>query len=106
MIIISEITGGQYKTVEECLEAEREFAFKKEAEEKARKEKAEAELKRKKEIDEAYEKAMKACEDYLKLVGVKVNFKNKDGSRKLFATIEANDFLDGVDQILDSIINL
>ena len=51
MIISSEITGKTYKTVDECLAAEKAFIEKKEAEEKAAKE-----LEAKK--DEAYKKAI------------------------------------------------
>ena len=55
MIIMSEITGGKYKTVDECLAAEKAFLDKKAAEEKAKAEKQ-------KKINDAYDKAIKACE--------------------------------------------
>lgn len=106
MVIFSELTGQKYKSVDECLKAEEAFKVEQEAKKKAEEAKKAEAAKKQKEIEDAYEKAMQACEEYLKLVGLKVNFKNKDGSRKLIATIEANNFLDGVDQILDSIINL
>ena len=67
MIISSEITGKTYKTVDECLAAEKKFL-----EEKARKEKATKELEAKK--DEAYKKAIEACDEYLKLCGVELEF--------------------------------
>ena len=67
MIISSEITGKTYKTVEECLAAEKKFVEEKEAKEKAAKE-----LEAKK--DEAYKKAITACDEYLKLCGVEVDF--------------------------------
>ena len=67
MIISSEITGKNYKTVDECLAAEKKFL-----EEKARKEKAAKELEAKK--DEAYKKAIAACDEYLKLCGVELEF--------------------------------
>ena len=106
MIIVSEITGGQYKTVEDCLAAEKEFALNKEAEEKAKKEKAEAEAKRQKELNDAYERAINACEEYLKLAGVDVNIKRfKDDDDEWFAAIRTNHFMDGMEQILDSIID-
>ena len=67
MIISSEITGKTYKTVEECLAAEKAFMEKKEAQEKAAKE-----LEAKK--DEAYKKAIAACDEYLKLCGIEIQF--------------------------------
>ena len=67
MIISSEITGKTYKTVEECLAAEKKFAEEKEAKEKAAKE-----LEAKK--DAAYKKAIAACDEYLKLCGIEVEF--------------------------------
>lgn len=67
MIISSEITGKTYKTVDECLAAEKAFIEKKEAEEKAAKE-----LEAKK--DEAYKKAIAACDEYLKLCGIDIQF--------------------------------
>ena len=67
MIISSEITGKTYKTVDECLAAEKAFIEKKEAEEKAAKE---FEAKK----DEAYKKAITACDEYLKLCGIEVEF--------------------------------
>lgn len=67
MIISSEITGKTYKTVDECLAAEKKFIEEKEVKEKAAKE-----LEAKK--DEAYKKAIAACDEYLKLCGVEVKF--------------------------------
>lgn len=67
MIISSEITGKTYKTVDECLAAEKVFIEKKEAEEKAAKE-----LEAKK--DAAYKKAIAACDEYLKLCGIEIQF--------------------------------
>ena len=67
MRIISDITGKEYKTVELCLAAEEKFL-----KDKAEKEKAEKELAAKK--DEAYKKAIAACDEYLKLCGVEVEF--------------------------------
>ena len=65
MIIVSEITGKEYKTVDECLKAEKEFLRKKEEEKKA-KEEYEAEL------DKAYNEAMAAFDKYLKLRGIEI----------------------------------
>ena len=69
MKIISEITGKEYKTVDECLAAEKIFAEKKikeEARKKALEEKKEA----------AYQKAIEACDEYLRLCGVELEFDN------------------------------
>ena len=63
MIISSEITGKTYKTVDECLAAEKKFVEEKEAAK---------ELEAKK--DEAYKKAIAACDEYLKLCGIEVEF--------------------------------
>ena len=67
MISSTEITGKTYKTVDECLAAEKKFVEEKEAKEKAAKE-----LEAKK--DEAYKKAIAACDEYLKLCGIEVEF--------------------------------
>lgn len=58
MIISSEITGKTYKTVEDCLAAEKEAKLK-EAREKAAKEE------REKEIEDAYCAARKAYEHFM-----------------------------------------
>lgn len=63
MIISSELTGKRYKTVEECLEAEKEFLRKKEEEKKAKEAQQAA-------IDKAYEEAVAACDKYFELVGI------------------------------------
>ena len=47
MIIISELTGKEYKTVDECIKAEKDFLKKKEEEERAKKAHEE-------ELDKAY----------------------------------------------------
>ena len=65
MIISSELTGKEYKTVDECLEAEKIFLKKKEEEKKA-KEAYEAEL------EEAYNEAIAACDRYLRLRGIEI----------------------------------
>ena len=71
MIISSEITGKTYKTVEECLAAEKKFIEEKETTK---------ELEAKK--DEAYKKAIAACDEYLKLCGVEVEFKDNGYTMK------------------------
>lgn len=65
MIIISELTGKEYKTVDECLQAEQDFLKKKEEEEKAKKAYEE-------ELDKAYHDAIAACDKYLKLRGIEI----------------------------------
>lgn len=69
MRIISDITEKEYKTVEECLKAEKEY---KEAKAKAEKDKAELQAKK----DAAYQKAIDACDEYLKLCGIEAEFTN------------------------------
>lgn len=71
MIISSELTGKEYKTVDECLKAEEEF-LKKQEEEKKAKEAYE------KELDAAYEEAIAACDRYLKLRGIEI-VEDEDG---------------------------
>lgn len=70
MIISSEITGKTYKTVDECLAAEKKFIEEKKAKEEAAKAVKEFEAKK----DEAYKKAIAACDEYLKLCGIEVEF--------------------------------
>lgn len=81
MIIISELTGKEYKTMDECLKAEKDFLKKKEEEEKAKKAYEE-------ELDKAYHDAIAACDKYLKLRGIEIKededsfiatFRGKDG---------------------------
>ena len=67
MRIISDITGKEYKTVDECLADERAFAEKKAKEEADKKALAEKK-------DAAYKKAIAACDEYLKLCGIEVEF--------------------------------
>lgn len=93
MIISSEITGKTYNTVEECLAEEKSFIEKKEAKEKAKKE-LEAQK------NEAYEKAMAACDEYLKLCGIEVDF-NDNGY-----TMEYHGDGSLADKIFEDILNL
>ena len=88
MIIISELTGKEYKTVDECLKAEKDFLKKKEEEEKVKKAHEE-------ELDKAYHDAIAACDRYLKLRGIEIEedensfiatFRNKE-SEELFEKI-------------------
>ena len=88
MIIISELTGKEYKTVDECIKAEKDFLKKKEEEEKAKKAYEE-------ELDKAYHDAIAACDRYLKLRGIEIEededsfiatFRSKE-SEELFGKI-------------------
>lgn len=91
MIISSELTGKTYKTVEECLKAEKEYKLQKEEEEKAK-----ADLQ--KEKDEAYEEAINACNRFLKLCGIEVDFNNRGYRIKVHSD-------DKADRIYEDILN-
>ena len=80
MIIISELTGKEYKTVDECLKAEKDFRKKKEEEEKAKKAHEE-------ELDKAYHDAIAACDKYLKLRGIEI----EEDENSFIATFKGND---------------
>ena len=69
MIITSEITGKQYKTVDACVEDERKFIAEKEAE---RKKKEERDIK----ADAAFNEVVKAWANYKKVLreaGLKIS---------------------------------
>lgn len=89
MIISSELTGKTYKTVEECIAAEKEFFRKKEEEEKAK-------MAHQKELDEAYEEAISACERYFKLAGVNVDIDEKNSAVEISGKTS-----EGVDNTFD-----
>ena len=71
MIIYSEILDKTFDSVDDCIEAEYEYKL---AEEKAAEEKAEYE----KKCEDAYQKAIAACDEYLKLVGLDVDIEDDD----------------------------
>lgn len=73
MIISSELTGKEYKTVQECIADEKEF--KRKEEELKRKEKEYEE-----KLIKAFKKAEDACNEFFKLAGtdVTVNFSIND----------------------------
>lgn len=73
MIISSELTGKTYKTVEDCIAAEKEFFRKKEEEEKAK----EAYLE---ELDKAYTEAIEACERYFEIANINVDIDKERNS--------------------------
>ena len=91
MRIISDITGKEYKTVDECLKAEEQYMFEKKAEEKAKKEHEKA-------LDEAYHKAIDACDEYLKLAGIDMETNGKGYRIKIHSGNEA-------DKIFEDILN-
>lgn len=84
MIISSELTGKQYKSVEECLEDEKNFLRKKEEEKKAKEEHEKA-------LNKAYEEAVAACERYFKLAGIEVDMDEDGWSIKTTSDISDND---------------
>ena len=102
MVIFSELTGQKYKSVDECLKAEEAFKAEQEAKKKAEEAKKAEAAKKQKEIDDAYEKAMQACDEYLKLVGIQVK---RDKDKQTFVAINNDNFMDGVELILDSILD-
>lgn len=71
MIIYSEILDKTFDSVDECIDAE--YAYKM-AEKKAAEEKAEYD----KKCEDAYQKAIAACDEYLKLVGVDLDIDDND----------------------------
>ena len=91
MIISSELTGKTYKTVDECLKAEEQYKLQKEAEAKA---KADHE----KAMDEAYKKAIDACDEYLKLAGI--DYEGTDHGYKITINSESK-----ADKIFEDILN-
>ena len=91
MIISSEITGKTYKTVDDCLADEKKFLEKQEAEKKARKE---HEAKK----QAAYEEAIAACEKYLDLCGIDIEFTDH-GYKATFLSD------DKADKIFEDILN-
>lgn len=91
MRIISDITGKEYKTVDECLKAEEQYKLQKEAEEKAKKEHDKA-------LDDAYKKAIAACDEYLKLCGIDMENNGKGYRIKIHSDNEA-------DRIFEDILN-
>ena len=69
MRIISDITGKEYKTVDECLKAEEQYRLQKEAEKKAKEE-------TEKRKDFLYNRIMSDSEEYLKLCGLSIETSN------------------------------
>ena len=90
MIIYSEILNKEFDSVDACLDAE--LAFK-----RKEKEKKEAEEKRQKTLDEAYQKAINACEEYLKLAGIDMKVEE--------CKCGCDDDFDWLDEILESFMD-
>ena len=67
MRIYSEITKKEYKTVDECLAAEKKYAEDQKALQKEEKEKAAAKKMRADEVQAAYAKVCEAQKEYIKL---------------------------------------
>ena len=65
MIISSELTGKTYKTVEECLKAEKEYKLLKEEEEKKK-----ADIEKRKDF--LYNRIIADCDEFMELCGLKL----------------------------------
>lgn len=87
MIIISELTGEKYKTVEECQKAEENFL-------KEKKEQAKAKQAHREALDKAYNEAIEACERYLKLSGVEYEFDDEHNTVKIYKENDKNKLFD------------
>ena len=92
MIIYSEILDKQFDTVQECLDAELEFK-------RAEKEKERAKAEHEKKLNVAYDKAMKAIDEYLELAGITVE-ETKNGYKVIQRMTDED-----ADDIWDSILN-
>lgn len=68
MKIVSEITGKNYSTVEECLKAEADFVAKQKQIEQERVKKEEARGQRAKEVEEAYKAAINVRQNCQKMI--------------------------------------
>lgn len=89
MRIISEITGKEYKSVDECLAAEKKFL-----DDKVAKEKAAKDLEAKKEA--AYKKAIDACDEYLKLCGIEAEFDDNGCRIHYYSDDKADDIWEDI----------
>lgn len=84
MIIYSELTGRQYKTVEECVAAEKELKEKIQKEKEARRKEQE---KLKQDIEKAYKVVVNGWVTYLDLLE-KANYKVDDLEDKAILFVE------------------
>ena len=94
MRIISDVTGKEYKTVEECLAAEKEYR--------------EAELVKKahqKELDEAYDAAMAAIDHYFDVAGVEIKETPNGFEAKYTAEIDRDKADEIFEEILTTFLN-
>ena len=96
MIIYSEILNREFDTVEECVDAE--VAFKRE-QRKKEKEKEEHQ----KKLDAAYDKAMKAIDEYLELAGITVE--ETENGYRIIERMTDEDAEDIWNSILDTLMS-
>ena len=93
MIISSELTGKQYKTVEDCLKAERDYT---KVQAKDGKEKAEREA----EKEKAYDEAVEACKKYCELAGIDLTIEESTDEDE-----EKDDDWELIDMLIMSLFN-
>lgn len=96
MIIYSEILNKEFDTVDECLEAE--LKFKREEKEKER-----AKAEHEKKLNAAYDKAMKAIDEYLELAGITVE--ETENGYRVIQRMTNEDAEDIWNDILDTFLN-
>lgn len=96
MIIYSEILDKQFDTVDECLEAE--LKFKREEKEKER-----AKAEHEKKLNAAYDKAMKAIDEYLELAGITVE--ETENGYRVIERVSDEDAEDIWNSILDTLMS-
>lgn len=99
MIIISEITGKEYNTIEECVAAEKEFLEKQEAAEKIRQAREE-------ELNKAYEEAIAACDRYFELAGMDVEIDEDDNSCVITFHHNGEDDEEEFDKVIEQAIKM
>lgn len=96
MIIYSEILNKEFDSVNECLDAELKFK-------RAEKEKEKVKAEHEKKLNEAYDKAMKAIDEYLELAGITVE--ETENGYKVIQRMTDEDADDIWDSILDTFLN-
>lgn len=102
MRIFSDVTNKEYKTVEECLAAEKEFNEAKAKAEAEKKALAANREKRAKEVNEALEEVRKAEEKYQKLLRAFL----KDYKQYHYTKTEDNADFDSIFALFPSFANL
>lgn len=96
MIIYSEILNREFDSVEQCIDAE--VAYKRE-QRKKEKEKEEHQ----KKLDAAYDKAMKAIDEYLELAGITVE--ETENGYRVVERVSDEDAEDIWNSILDALMS-